>query len=71
MSSKFPIVAVTGSSGAGTTTVQQAFKDLFRREGISAAFVEGDAFLLHEREESNRLIRQAQAEGKTLTLFGP
>jgi len=71
MSNKYPIVAVTGSSGAGTTTVQQAFKDLFRREGISAAFVEGDAFLLHEREESNRLIRQAQAEGKTLTLFGP
>ena len=37
MSNKYPIVAVTGSSGAGTTTVQQAFKDLFRREGISAA----------------------------------
>jgi phosphoribulokinase len=71
MSIKYPIVAVTGSSGAGTTTVRHAFQDIFRREGISAAFVEGDAFLRHESEESNRLIRQAEIEGKMLSLFGP
>ncbi|MHB8743187.1 MAG: phosphoribulokinase [Sulfuricaulis sp.] len=71
MSNKFPIVAVTGSSGAGTTTVLHAFRDIFRREGISAAFVEGNAFLRYEQDEMNRVFRQAQAEGKLLSHFGP
>ncbi|MBI3547154.1 MAG: phosphoribulokinase [Gammaproteobacteria bacterium] len=71
MSEKHPIVAVTGSSGAGTTTVRHAFQDIFRREKICAAFVEGEAFMRYERDEANRLIQQAQAQGKTLSLFGP
>ena len=32
MSRKHPVIAVTGSSGAGTTTVKRAFENLFRRE---------------------------------------
>ncbi len=71
MSKKFPIVAVTGSSGAGTTTVRHAFHDIFRREGISAAFVEGDAFFRYDRKEMDRLIAAAQAEGRQLSHFGP
>src|SRR3989344_393274 len=71
MSKKFPIVAVTGSSGAGTTTVRHAFHDIFRREGISGAFVEGNAFLRYEGKEMNRLIREAQAQKKNLSHFGP
>lgn len=71
MSKKYPIVAVTGSSGAGTTTVRHAFHDIFRREGMSAAFVEGDAFMRYERKEMDRVIRQAQAAGKYLSHFGP
>ncbi len=71
MSDKYPIVAVTGSSGAGTTTVRHAFQDIFRREGISADFVEGDAFFRYEREETERVIRQAQTKGKSLSHFGP
>ncbi len=71
MSNKFPIVAVTGSSGAGTTTVRHAFYDIFRREGISGAFVEGNAFLRYEAEEMERIIREAQAQGITLSHFGP
>ena len=71
MSERYPIVAVTGSSGAGTTTVRHAFQDIFRREGITAAFVEGEAFQRYELEERMRRIRQAQAEGKMLSLFGP
>jgi phosphoribulokinase len=71
MSSKFPIVAVTGSSGAGTTTVRHAFHDIFRRERISGAFVEGNAFLRYEGKEMNRLIREAQAQKKNLSHFGP
>jgi len=71
MSDKHPIVAVTGSSGAGTTTVRHTFHDIFRREKIAAAFVEGEAFMRYERDEANRLVRAAQAQGKTLSLFGP
>ena len=71
MSKKFPVVAVTGSSGAGTTTVRHAFHDIFRREGISAEFVDGDAFFRYERKEMDRMIAQAQAEGRLLSHFGP
>lgn len=71
MSEKYPIVAVTGSSGAGTTTVRHAFQDIFRREAIQAAFVEGEAFLRFERNERAEYVAQAQAEGKFLSLFGP
>ena len=44
MPDKHPVIAVTGSSGAGTTTVKHAFNDIFRREKINAAIVEGDSF---------------------------
>ena len=71
MSSKFPIVAVTGSSGAGTTTVRHAFHDIFRREGISGAFVEGHAFLRYEGKEMDRLVREARARGENLSHFSP
>ena len=71
MSNKFPIVAVTGSSGAGTTTVRHAFHDIFRREGISAEFVEGDAFFRYDRAEMDQIIAQAQTEGRLLSHFGP
>jgi phosphoribulokinase len=40
MSVKHPIIAITGSSGAGTTTVMTTFQQVFRREGVSAAYVE-------------------------------
>ncbi len=71
MSSKFPIVAVTGSSGAGTTTVRHAFHDIFRREGISGAFVEGNAFLRYDGKEMDRLFREARERGENLSHFGP
>jgi len=71
MSSKFPIVAVTGSSGAGTTTVRHAFHDVFRREGISGAFVEGNAFLRYEGKEMDRLVREARERGEFLSRFSP
>ena len=49
MSKKHPIVAVTGSSGAGTTTVKRAFEHIFYRDGITAAVVEGDSFHRYDR----------------------
>ncbi|MBL9058880.1 MAG: phosphoribulokinase [Mangrovicoccus sp.] len=49
MSKKHPIISVTGSSGAGTTTVKTTFDNIFRREGITAASIEGDAFHRYDR----------------------
>ena len=71
MSQLHPIVAITGSSGAGTTTVRQAFQDIFRRQEIHAAFVEGEAFLRFERDEMNRFIAKGPAEGRHYSHFGP
>ena len=43
MSIKHPIIAITGSSGAGTTSVKNTFEQIFRREKINAVYIEGDA----------------------------
>ena len=50
MSAKFPIISITGSSGAGTTTVEQTFKKIFDREKVTASFIEGDAFHRFDRQ---------------------
>ncbi|WP_419624390.1 phosphoribulokinase, partial [Thiolapillus sp.] len=65
MSKKHPVVVVTGSSGAGTTTVKRAFEHIFTREGIQAAIVEGDSFHRYDRAE----MRDKMAEG--MSHFGP
>ncbi|HAS52316.1 MAG TPA: phosphoribulokinase, partial [Gammaproteobacteria bacterium] len=44
MSKQYPIIAITGSSGAGTSTVRVAMEHIFRRDGINAVTVEGDSF---------------------------
>ena len=49
MSHKHPIISVTGSSGAGTTTVKSTFDQSFRREGITAVSIAGDAFHRYDR----------------------
>ena len=51
MSREYPIIAVTGSSGAGTTTVKRSFERMFAREDVHAAVVDGDAFHRYTREE--------------------
>ena len=51
MSIKHPIISVVGSSGAGTSTVKHTFDQIFRREGFSAATIEGDAFHRYDRAE--------------------
>ena len=71
MSKKHPIIAVTGSSGAGTTTVKRVFENIFRREGIAAAVIEGDAFHRHPRKEMKELIAAADREGRPISHFGP
>ncbi|MES9949461.1 MAG: phosphoribulokinase [Candidatus Thiodiazotropha sp.] len=65
MSKKHPVVAVTGSSGAGTTTVKRAFEHIFYRDGFKSAVVEGDSFHRYTRVE----MREKMAQG--LSHFGP
>ena len=71
MSAKHPIVAVTGSSGAGTTTVKNAFEHIFRREKITPAVIEGDSFHAFDRKEMKAAIDRFAAKGKTISHFGP
>jgi len=70
MSKKYPVVAVTGSSGAGTTTVKRAFEHIFLRENIKPVVVEGDSFHRYDRNEMKEQIRLADQEGRTMSHFG-
>ncbi|HYL90812.1 MAG TPA: phosphoribulokinase [Burkholderiales bacterium] len=72
MSSRHPIIAITGSSGAGTTSVSKTFEQIFRREGVSAAFVEGDAFHRYDRAEMREKMAEETARGNHhFSHFGP
>ena len=71
MSKKHPIIAVTGSSGAGTTTVKVAFEHIFYRLKVDAVFIEGDSFHRYTRAEMREAAAKAQIEGRTLSHFGP
>lgn len=71
MSSKHPIVAVTGSSGAGTSTVKNALERIFQRIGARAAFVAGDSFHRYNRQEMKEELAKTKAEGVNLSHFGP
>jgi phosphoribulokinase len=72
MSARHPIIAVTGSSGAGTSTVKTTFEWIFRREKIDAAIVEGDAFHRYNRVEMRQIMKEAEAAGnKNFSHFGP
>jgi phosphoribulokinase len=72
MSVKHPVVAITGSSGAGTTTVMSSFKHIFRREGINAQIVEGDSFHRYNRMEMRAAMKEAEAAGnRHFSHFGP
>lgn len=71
MSRAHPIIAITGSSGAGTTMVKNAFSEIFRREQINAAFIDGDSFLRYDRNDMTRAIEAANQAGKPISHFGP
>jgi phosphoribulokinase len=72
MSVKHPVIAVTGSSGAGTTTVMQSFAHIFRREGIEAQVIEGDSFHRYNRLEMRERVQAAdRGSGPPISHFGP
>ena len=78
MSKQYPIIAITGSSGAGTTTVTNTFEQIFRRENVKATIIEGDAFHRFDRKEMRALVDEANRKrnsrvspvGPEANLFG-
>ena len=72
MSIKHPIISVTGSSGAGTTSVKMTFEQIFRREHVNAAYIEGDAFHRFDRTGMKQAMAKAASEGNdNFSHFGP
>lgn len=71
MSVKHPIIAITGSSGSGTTTTTNAIRHIFRNLSIDAAYVGGDSFHRFTRPEMEVEIRKAQEQGRHISYFGP
>jgi len=70
MSKQHPIIAVTGSSGAGTTTVKRALEHIFYRDGYNAAIIEGDSLHRYDRAEMKVAMAKATEERRNLSHFG-
>ncbi len=72
MSIKHPILSITGSSGAGTSTVKDTFEYIFFREKINSCFIEGDAFHRYDRQAMKLAMQEAEKAGnKNFSHFGP
>ncbi len=72
MSRKYPVIAITGSSGAGTTTVMNSFQHIFRRDGICAQVIEGDSMHRYERREMDaELEKYNKIPGSYFSHFSP
>jgi len=70
MSNRNPIIAVTGSSGAGTSTTTESFEHIFRTLGINAINIEGDSFHRFSRQEMDLVKRKAKEERRNVSYFG-
>lgn len=71
MSQAHPILGITGSSGAGTSSAVRVFAHLFKNLGLKAAMIEGDAFHSVDREGNSKAIERARIRGENFSLFGP
>ena len=72
MSKKHPIIAVTGSSGAGTSTVKVAFEHIFLREGVNPVVIEGDSYHRYDRAAMKIAMKEAEESGNhSFSHFGP
>jgi phosphoribulokinase len=71
MSLLHPIIGVTGSSGAGTSTAVKAFERLFESLRIRPAMVEGDAFHAYDRQQLRKALERSRIRGENFSLFGP
>lgn len=71
MSEKHPIIGVTGSSGAGTSTATRVMEGIFHQLGIRAVIIEGDAFHAYDREQVRQALERTRIRGENFSLFGP
>lgn len=72
MSVKHPVISITGSSGAGTSSVTKTFQHVFRRENIKAAVIEGDSFHKYDRKKMKEVMAEAGRQGNNnFSHFGP
>lgn len=71
MSASHPIVAVTGSSGAGTSSTRPLFEKMLAGLGLKAAFVDGDSFHAYDREQMRTVLERARIRGENFSHFGP
>jgi phosphoribulokinase len=71
VSAEHPIVAVTGSSGAGTSSTRPLFAQLFDQLRLKAAFVDGDSFHVYDREQMGAVLHRARIRGENFSHFGP
>lgn len=71
MSARHPTIGVTGSSGAGTSTVLRLFQRLFEEQKVKPAIIEGDAFHAYDRQQLRSALERARIRGENFSLFGP
>src|ERR1700737_2875025 len=72
MSRAHPIISITGSRGGGTTSVKKTFENIFRREKVAAAYIEGDAFHRYNRiEMRTKMAEEAERGNKHFSHFSP
>jgi phosphoribulokinase len=72
MSRKHPIISITGSSGAGTSSVKRTFEQIFRRENVNAAYIEGDAFHRYNRVDMRtKMAEEADRGNRHFSHFSP
>lgn len=72
MSVRYPIISITGSSGAGTSSVKATFEQIFRRERIEVAYVEGDSFHRYDRKDMQAVMADSHQRGNHhFSHFGP
>lgn len=72
MSKKHPVIAVTGSSGAGTSTVKKVFDNIFKRLEVNPAIIEGDSFHRYNRKQMKRVMEEEKSKGNnSFSHFGP
>jgi len=71
MSSQHPIVAVTGSSGAGSPVVTNAIRHVLERLGASHVIVDGDGFHRYERSDFPKVVSKAAEAGRHISHFSP
>jgi len=71
MSAEHPIIAITGSSGSGVTSVTQAFKHILWRVRARGVYIQGNAFHRYDRKSMKSELRKAEKEGRNLSHFAP